>query len=127
MISSPTDTLNKTCLVGLSYFDLNGQLLKQNLLAGRVKAQDDELGITLGLFDATGDLGADFLLPNNLACWFKAPAGDFHTSTEGVKIKNPDFLVTWDIHQTRSDKQEGEQQWWEWVPRTEAPVVNSSS
>jgi len=58
--------------------------------------------------------------------------GEFHTSHEQVKIVDPNFLVTWDIYQTKShDKsqqgeksQEGQQQWWKWYPRTEDPMVN---
>ncbi|WNC72831.1 hypothetical protein RGQ13_02320 [Thalassotalea psychrophila] len=129
-------TINKTCLIGLSYFDAAHNLLKQSMLAGTVTAIDKEMGITVSLL-STADTkdtqkAANFILPVNLACWFIAPKGDFHTSQSGVKITNPDYLVTWDIYQTKAQKPEqvndgkpvdGEQQWWKWLPRTEPPQI----
>ncbi len=93
------------------------------MLGGEVIKIDKEKGITLALLAKQNEAPAEFILPANLACWFKAPKGEFHTSLEGLKIIDPDYLVTWDIYQTRDDKEDGEQQWWEWVPRVEAPAV----
>ena len=71
---------------------------------------------------------AEFILPSNTSCWFNAPKGDFHTSVENVKITDPDYLITWDIYQTKeqdgNSKKDSQQQWWKWYPRTEEPVVN---
>lgn len=142
MLKTLEDTLKKTCLIGLTYFDIDGKELKKQLLAGTVIAVDAEMGITLKLLSKDNVEGntedkkpkskakkeANFIIPATLSCWFKAPKGDFHTSHEQVKIVDPDFLVTWDIYQTKKSKdekaQEGEQQWWKWYPRTEDPVVN---
>ena len=121
MIKDIQDALNKRCLVGLSYFDVQGELIKQSLLGGKVVNVDNENGITIAMEDQAK---TQFIIPANLSCWFSAPKGEFHTSQEGVKMVNPDYLVTWDIYQTKADKQDGEQQWWEWVPRTETPRVN---
>jgi len=117
------DVVNKTCLVGLSYFNLQGELLKQNLITGSVTAVDAEMGITLQLQQKADGSAADFILPANLSCWFSAPKGEFHTSQEGVKVQDPDYLVTWDVHQTKDTTADGEQQWWEWVARTTPPQV----
>jgi hypothetical protein len=127
MLNNLTDTLGKTCLLGLTYFNLQGDIIKQSLLGGKVVSTDKELGITLALSGSANDSTkpAEFIIPTNLSCWFKAPAGEFHTSQDKVKITNPDFLVTWDIHQTQSNSTEGEQQWWEWVPRDVEPIVNT--
>jgi len=132
MLKTLEDTLQKTCLIGLTYFDIDGNELKKQLLAGTVIAVDTEMGITLKLLSAEGNSdkskAANFIIPATLSCWFTAPKGEFHTSHEQVKIKDPDFLVTWDIFQTQKPKnekaQEGVQQWWKWYPRTEDPVVN---
>lgn len=131
MLKTLEDTLKKTCLIGLTYFDIDGKELKKQLLAGTVTAVDSEMGITLKLLTADksdAKKEANFIIPATLSCWFKAPKGEFHTSHEQVKIVDPDFLVTWDIYQTKSqndDKsQEGQQQWWKWYPRTEDPKVN---
>lgn len=139
MLTSTQQTLNKTCLIGLSYFDAQQNLLKQSMLAGTVKTVDKEIGITIELFQPKElDMGINtkpvqFILPGNLSCWFHAPKGDFHTSIDKVNISNPDYLVTWDIYQTKSasgiDKNiegkpvDGEQQWWKWLPRTQPPQI----
>jgi len=130
MLNSIKDTLQKTCLVGLSYFNVQEEMLKQTILAGKVIAVDKEMGITIALFDKdmkTNDQSAHFILPSDLSCWFNAPKGEFHTTQAEVKIINPDYLVTWDIYQTKADnnssKQDGEQQWWQWHPRNQAPQI----
>lgn len=126
------DTLNKTCLIGLSYFDVDGTELKQSQLAGRVIKSDPEEGISVELFpvpdsgpvegtEKKAEKTAAFILPPTLNCWFKAPAGRYNN--ESVNIEDPDYLVTWDIHKTQKDTPEGEQEWWEWVPRTAPPQV----
>lgn len=128
MLKNLADTLNKTCLLGLTYFDLKGNIIKQSLLGGTVTSVDADTGITIALIgqQKPTEKPAEFIIPTNLSCWFKAPSGEFNTSQDNVKIKDPDFLVTWDIYQTQSDTAEGEQQWWEWVARTEEPNVNGA-
>ncbi len=131
MLKNIEDTLHKTCLIGLSYFNVQGQPLKQNILAGRVIAVDNEKGLTVALLTDESPLksssqNAHFILPNNLSCWFTAPKGEFHTSQTDVKIINPDYLVTWDIHQLKNQPnkaQSNKQQWWQWRPRIQAPNV----
>jgi len=130
MLNSIDDTLHKTCLVGLSYFNAQEEMLKQTILAGKIIAVDSEIGITIALFDKNMSVNvqsANFILPCDLSCWFNAPQGEFHTSQENVKIINPDYLVTWDIYQTKADENssmhDGEQQWWKWHPRTERPQI----
>jgi len=147
IIKKLNDTLQKKCLIGLTYFDVNGVQLKQTLLAGTVTSVDKEMGITLNLFSAEADINAgnksakskeaknkaaEFILPANISCWFTAPKGDFHTSVENVKITNPDYLITWDIYQTKAQKtddgvkdniKDSEHQWWQWRPRTQKPQV----
>jgi len=147
IIKTLNDTLQKKCLIGLTYFDVNGMQLKQTLLAGTVTSVDEEMGIKLNLLtvDSTTNTNnksnkgkeAEFILPANTSCWFTAPKGDFHTSVENVKITDPDYLITWDIYQTKAQKTEdgitdtnikenakdGEQQWWQWRPRIEKPQV----
>jgi len=145
IIKNLNDTLQKRCLIGLTYFDASGKQLKQTLLAGTVTSVNEELGITLCLLkdnstthtknkqDKSGkDKDAEFILPGNLSCWFKAPKGDFHTSIENVMIINPDYLITWDIYQTKAQKtddgvkdniKDSEHQWWQWRPRIQKPQV----
>jgi hypothetical protein len=132
MLKNLEDTINKHCLIALSYFSVDNKPLKQTLLAGTVKSVDKEMGITLSLHTEQTSKpeiteAPEFILPANLSCWFTAPKGKFTTSNPEIKIENPDFLITWDIYQTKKPKdakEEGEQQWWEWHPRTAPPQVN---
>jgi hypothetical protein len=131
MLKTLEDTLKKSCLIGLTYFDIDGNELKKQLLAGTVVGVDAEMGITIRLLsegENEAKKAADFIIPATLSCWFKAPKGEFHTSHDQVKIVNPDYLVTWDVYQTKKTKdekaQEGVQQWWKWHPRTQDPMVN---
>jgi len=117
------DTVNKSCLIALSYFDITGKTLKKSVLAGTVKSVDKETGIALQLVSDTSSQ-AEFIIPCDLSCWFVAPSGEFHTSQSDMKVVNPDYLITWDIHQTKSDTPDGEQQWWQWQPRCIKPNIN---
>lgn len=118
--------IGKTCVIGLSYFDLDGSLLKQSQSCGTVTKTDAEMGITLRLqhTDPTA-AAAEFILPPNLQAWYKAPAGHYRNAEFGVDMENPDFLVTWDIHRTQQERDEGQHEWWEWIPNTQAPQVGS--
>lgn len=118
------DLLSKTCVIGLSYFDRQGELLKQAQLAGQVTAVDAENGISIKLQHS--ELTAEqpiFILPPNLTAWFKAPPGHYRHAATGVDIENPDFLTTWSIYRGKEETAEGQHEWWEWVPNTEPPQV----
>ena len=120
------DLVDKTCVIGVSYFGLQGELLKQAQYAGQVVTVDAELGITVKLRHSDAAVTqADFIVPPNLDAWFKAPPGHYRHAPSGVDIDNPDYLVTWDVHRTQDNKAEGQHEWWEWVPNTERPQVGS--
>jgi hypothetical protein len=122
------DLLSKTCVIGLSYFDNEGGLLKQAQYAGVVTRVDREHGISVQLqhSDATVEQAA-FIVPPNLDAWFKAPPGHYRHPVSGVDIENPDFLVTWNIYRTREQTAEGQHEWWEWVPNTTPPQVGQQN
>lgn len=128
MLKSIEQTLGKTCVIGLSYFDVNENIIKQSILAGTVKAAEHDKGIEVALLtsEPTSKESAQapvFIIPANLSCWFVAPKGNFHTSDASIAMLDPDYLVTWDIYQTKPSKQDGEQQWWKWLPRTTSPQL----
>ena len=122
-----TDLHQKTCLIGLSYFNQAAETIKQSQLAGTVVSSDPQDGITIELFKAAGaepsktEQAAMFILPPTLSCWFKAPKG--HYSVSHTQVQDPDYLVSWDIHQTQEHSEEGQHEWWQWVPRTAPPQV----
>jgi hypothetical protein len=121
------DLLDKTCVLGVAYFDRQGELMKQVQVAGSVLEVDPEQGITLRLRHAeAGAEQAQFIVPPNLAAWFKAPPGRYRHAETGVDIENPDYLVTWNVHRTQDTTAEGQHEWWEWVPNVEPPQVGSA-
>ena len=124
------ELIDKQCLIGLSYFNTDGEVLKQSQLCGSVITVDEEEGISIQLYpapqkekSAVADKPPIFKLPPTLTAWFAAPKGEYRDSETGSLILDPDFLVTWDIHQTKDDSVEGQHEWWEWRPRTESPQV----
>lgn len=122
--------LNCRCLIGVNYVAVDGGLLEQRMLAGTVSAVDKEVGITftlIGSVDAGRANTAQFTIPSDLRCWFTAPKGEYGTTISEEKLRDPDYLVTWDVHQTKTQKPDGEHQWWKWVARTESPFVKGAS
>ncbi|WP_414730326.1 hypothetical protein [Zhongshania aliphaticivorans] len=110
--------LDKRALVGISYYDINGDTLQQRMLAGTVVRVTAKDGITLRQSNED-----EFTIPSSTAPWFIAPAGNYKTG-DGEAVNNPDYLVTWDVHRCQDmDKLEGEHQWWEWVANTTPPSV----
>ena len=118
------DLLNKTCLIGLTYVDCKGEVLKISQFAGKIKSVDEKKGIDVQL-NVNGDLQEEsFTLPPGLSAWFKAPEGHYKNTENQVDIKNPDYFVTWDIVKKKDETPEGEHEWWEWHPRVVPPTVN---
>ncbi len=126
------DLLNKTCLIGLTYIDTNGDTLKSAQYAGTVIEVDEEEGIKVKLMPVKGDEAAElskketpnFHLPPSLDAWYLAPKGHFKDAEFHIDIENPDYFVTWDVVKKKDDTEEGQQEWWEWHPKTTAPSVN---
>jgi hypothetical protein len=100
------DVSNKTCLIGLSYINTNGDLLKY---AGTVITVDKEECITVKLDaiasegkagdkkDKKADSGnkgtPNFHIPASLDAWFIAPKGHYKNAEHHIDIENPDYFV----------------------------------
>ena len=120
------DLLKKTCLIGVTYVDTNGDTLKSAQYAGTVIEVDAEEGIKVKLMAIEGltKEAPNFHLPPSLDAWFIAPKGHFKNAEHKIDIENPDYFVTWDVVKKKDDTEEGQQEWWEWHPRTVSPSVN---
>ncbi|MEH6344246.1 MAG: hypothetical protein V7785_04120 [Bermanella sp.] len=123
------DVINKTCLIGITYLSAEGDTLKQAQYAGTVIEVDEEEGIKVKLMavEGSGTLASktpNFHLPAALDAWFIAPKGHFKNAEHHIDIENPDYFVTWDVVRKKDDTAEGQQEWWEWHPRTTSPSVN---
>ena len=105
MIMKIEDVLNKTCLIGLSYINTNGDLLKQAQYAGTVITVDKEEGITVKLMAIPTEGKANskksetpnFHIPASLDAWFIAPKGHYKNTEHHIDIVDPDDFVTWDV------------------------------
>jgi len=126
------ELLNKTCLIGLSYYDANNVLLKLAQFSGTVIVVDEEKGISVRLdkknsentIQTDNDEAAIFTLPPLLSPWFIAPSGHYKNAENLIDVLDPDYFVTWDVHKTKESSQEGEHEWWGWEPCTVPPSVN---
>ncbi len=120
------DVLSKTCLIGVTYINAEGETLKMAQYAGTVIDVDAEEGITVKLMAIEGmeKEAPNFHLPPSLDAWFLAPKGHFKNADYNIDIENPDYFVTWDVVKKKDDTEEGQQEWWEWHPRTVPPSVN---
>ncbi len=123
------DLINKTCLIGITYLTAEGDTLKQAQYAGTVIEVDEEEGIKVKLMAIEGSGTPEsntpnFHLPASLEAWFIAPKGHFKNAEHKIDIENPDYFVTWDVVKKKDDAEEGQQEWWEWHPRTTSPSVN---
>ncbi|AWB68328.1 hypothetical protein C2869_18790 [Saccharobesus litoralis] len=116
--------LEKTVLVGLTYFDFKQEFIQQRQISGTVVRVTPQDGITLRFPDGK----TEFTLPSDLSCWFKAPEGRYFDQESNIEITNPDFLITWDVHQVQDkSKPDGQHEWWEWKPRTVPPAVGQKN
>ena len=120
------DLIKKTCLIGVTYVDTNGDTLKSAQYAGTVIEVDGKEGIKVKLMAIEGltKEAPNFHLPPSLDAWFIAPKGHFKNAEHKIDIENPDYFVTWDVVKKKDDTEEGQQEWWEWHPRAVSPSVN---
>jgi hypothetical protein len=123
------DLLKKTCLIGVTYVDTNGETLNTAQYAGTVIEVDKEEGIKVKLMaiegsDTPAEKTPNFHLPPSLDAWYLAPKGHFKNAENKIDIENPDYFVTWDVVKKKDDTEEGQQEWWEWHPRAVSPSVN---
>ncbi|MFT4776602.1 MAG: hypothetical protein ACI9B7_000973 [Oleispira sp.] len=120
----------ETCLIGLGYINANVDLLKQAQFAGSVSTVNKEEGITVKLDAIEGaEKGKksetpNFHIPASLDIWFIAPKGHYKNAEHHIDIENPDYFETWDVVKKKDDTEEGQQEWWEWHPQSQAPRFN---
>ena len=123
------ELINKTCLIGITYINTNGDTLKSAQYAGTVIEVDAEEGIKVKLMaiaasPAANEQTPNFHLPPSLDAWYIAPKGHFKNAEFNIDIENPDYFVTWDVVKKKDDTEEGQQEWWEWHPSGVSPRVN---
>lgn len=102
------------CVIGLRYFAEDRQLLHQSQLCGTVVSADAEQGIRVLLQGAADGEAVHFSLPPALQARFRVPPGHYRGQDGRVDMRDPDYLVSWDIERARGKVGEDQHQLWRW-------------
>ena len=86
--------VGKYVLIGLTYYDYQGQFVQQKQIHGRIVAADPRgIGVELkGVRD-----GETYWLPPDTRSFQDAAPGEYRLRSTGEVICNPDLLTTWII------------------------------
>ncbi len=92
--------IGKIVMVGLTWVDRAGAVVRQSQFHGRILSADQE-GIVL---ERTGE--EPFRLPPAFDALQPAPPGTYREHVSGAAVGNPDFLTMWQIHESADPGQE---------------------
>ena len=107
--------IGKTVLIGLTFFDSDGQKTGDDVGHGKIIRINKKEGIVV----ETEPERNEYKLPPDLKNLQKAPPGEFKESTTNIKITDPEFITFWEIHQVPSNKGGGSN--WKPGKKFEAP------
>jgi len=79
-------------VVGLIYFDKDGECTEQTQVWGTVDRVDGE-GIYL-----TRSTGEEFQLPPDISAVKRAKPGEYKLHSTGEVVVDPDFTATWSVY-----------------------------
>ena len=82
----------KLFLIGLSFVDKNGDLIEQYQTHGTVVELTND-----GLFKLEREDNSIFQMPYDKETINKADKGEYRERSTGQIIKDPDFLMSWEI------------------------------
>lgn len=124
------DVLNKTCLIGLSYINTNGDLLKQAQYEVPLSQRIRKKALLLSSTPLKVQRKVRSPRRRNFTFMLHQMFGlqrlkATHKNVEyHINLENPDYFVTWNAVKKEDDTEEGQQEWWEWHPQSQAPRVN---
>jgi hypothetical protein len=88
----PQDLVGKDILVGLTYLDTEGRVLRQEQFHGRIEeANKDSIRVR------TSDGGRRRWVPNDPAAIRPAPGGSYRLASTGQVVTDPTLLTSWKI------------------------------
>jgi hypothetical protein len=89
------DVVGKLILIGLTYFDQNGQVTEQKQLYGKITAANkSKISVRLqGVHK-----GEIFRLPPDTQALKEAQPGEYRLHATGDIVINPDLIVTYEIN-----------------------------
>ncbi len=85
----------KLLLVGLTYLDVDGELIDKQQIFGRVLSATPRGGISLRLEGRR--TGERYALPPDTSSFWKAKAGEYRLHATGEVVVNPDYIVAFSI------------------------------
>jgi len=91
----------KIFLIGLTFVDKKGDLIEQYQTNGIVSELTND-----GLFKIKRKDGSIFQMPYDKDTIKKADKGEYRERATGEIIKDPDFIMTWEITTTANDNLE---------------------
>lgn len=92
-----SDLLNKTILIGLTYYTADDEFIEQKQYWGTViESNGKQILVRL-------NNGEIFSLPPDLSSTKKAPAGEYRLRSTGEIVVNPDYLTTWNINRANKE------------------------
>jgi hypothetical protein len=89
-MTSKEDLLGKKVLVGLTYLDAAGGIIKQVQFSGVVRAINSRI-------EVLEDDGNVSLLPPDPTAFYPAEPGEYRLKKSSKIVKDPDYLCTYDI------------------------------
>jgi len=89
--SKADEYIGKTILIGVTYLDHKGNVIRQQQWFGRIKTWSKEKGIEVDLDDSD-----EFCcIPPSAGSIQKAKPGIYTLRSTGKRIENPDYVTTW--------------------------------
>ena len=93
-----SDLIDKTILIGLTYYTADNEFIEQKQYWGTV-IESNENRILVRL-----NSGEIFGLPGDLSSTEIAPPGEYRLRSTGEVIIDPDYLTTWIINKPKNEK-----------------------
>lgn len=88
----------KLILIGINFIEKNDELVESYQTHGRVKELTND---SLFIIDRKDNVSIQ--MPYDLESIVEAEKGDYSERTSGEIIKDPDFIMTWDIFVDNND------------------------
>ena len=91
-----SDLIDKTLLIGLTYYTADNEFIEQKQYWGTV-IESNETRILVQLNN-----GEIFGLPGDLSSTEIAPPGEYRLHSTGEIVVDPDYLTTWNIYKPKT-------------------------
>ncbi|MFV2060747.1 MAG: hypothetical protein ACC653_08675 [Gammaproteobacteria bacterium] len=89
----------KSILIGISILNTKGEIESQEQMHGLIKYASETDGILILLNGSFK--GHEWKMPPDTSCIKAAEPGEYNLTATGETIKNPDFLCSWEVSNTK--------------------------